>query len=98
MTHLAGVSMGVSTSSGNMVSSLASFSRSSSRISSLQTIYNQSTGGENLVIIKKFIHISVYIVGWDERGLFTNFNPVIGAVASFGVENMIPNFFSLLIH
>ena len=33
------------------------------------------------------------IVGWDEKGLFTNFNPVIGTVASFGVVNMIYQFF-----
>ena len=37
-------------------------------------------------------------LGWDEIGLFANFNLVIGAVASFGVENKIPQFFSILTH
>ena len=32
-------------------------------------------------------------LGWDEIGLFANFNLAVGAVASFGVENKIPLFF-----
>ena len=37
-------------------------------------------------------------LGWDEIGLFANFNLDIGALASFEVENRISQFFSIFIH
>ena len=53
------------------------------------------------VSCKSYCSVAVhktYAVGWDEKRFFENINLVIGAVALFWEEKLIPQFFSLLNH